>query len=34
MRAMQIHRPRVAFGLTFAQAALVAALAYGDGGSE
>ena len=34
MRALQIHRLRVAFGLTFAQAALVAALAYGDGGSE
>ena len=34
MRAMQIHRLRVAFGLTFAQATLVAALAYGDGGSE
>lgn len=31
MRAMQIARLRLAFGLTFAQAALVASLAYGEG---
>lgn len=30
----QIHRLRVVFWLTFAQSALVAALAYGDGGSQ
>jgi hypothetical protein len=31
MRAMQIARLRLAFGLTFAQAALVASLVYGEG---
>ena len=31
MRAIQIARLRVAFGLTLSQAALVAALAYGEG---
>lgn len=31
MKAMQIARLRLAFGLSFAQAALVASLAYGEG---
>lgn len=31
MRARQIARLRQRFGLTFAQAALVAALVYGEG---
>lgn len=31
MRAVQIARLRHAFGLTLAQAVLVAALAYGEG---
>lgn len=31
MRAIQIARLRLAFGLTLAQASLVAALVYGEG---
>ena len=31
MRAIQIARLRLTFGLTLAQASLVAALAYGEG---